>query len=577
MTSAATKRAMDPSVAELLNEAAKTSQKRNAQTTTQAKEEVKEADKRFAEIATNAFYMIMFDPNTTPEQKRDLAAQAMFAEGAKEERKTRIKEKELFEEYLQYVRKEMADEITRLADVTAMSEMQSVMKELDGALNSFDESMTPLIEGVDAINRLNASGETFNALNEIRDSRKREEETSQRRQDQERKLSALRDKFNELSGQNAVLAEDKGLFGFGGIRKSAREQIALNDQEIARTRQELDALTAEISTVASDPVQSASDNFAADKAKLREILDISSEEHIKRQKALVQSALNFSATSSQKAGSVRDHLGKMENQIESSVQANRNMVTVYAILNDAIKIAEGKNEEIRASYAPPVDAEGKEVAEPMIAKMTREQNKLDVEDHISSLASSTEGTVSSIADLTSEGIRVNNMKTSNREAIKTIQNFQTRGVASVSSSLSTIITSLSQAALNESSNMVGMTLNRMRENTNRIAQTGAISAALGIDKQNEELQKQLDELAAFGVVVQKTSEISRKGVREMREKLDELNKLSAEVQSDVKESLAIPADIVSGDTSRQAANDAGEVKPKPQASVANPFATLKMG
>lgn len=576
MTSTATKRTMDPSVAALLNEAAKTTQKRATQAVTETKQEVKETDKRFADIAANAFYAIMFDPNTTPEQKRDTAAQVMFAEGTKEERKARIKEKDLFEEYLQYIRKEMSDEITRLADVTAMSEMQGVMKDLDIALNKFDESMNPLVEGVDAINRLNASGETFNALNEIRDSKKKEEERSQRHQEHQAKLTTLRNKFNELSNRNAVLAEDKSFFGLGGIKKSAREQIALNDQEMERTKRELDVLTSEIAATVDDPVQDVSDSFAADKAKLKEILDISSDEHIRRQKDLVQNALNFSDTSAKKAGSVREHLGKMEGQIENSVEANRNMTTVYAILNDAIKIAEVKNEQIRSSYAPPVDAEGKEVPETMIAKMTREQNKLDVEDHISSLASSTEGTVSSIADLTSEGIRVNNMKSANREAIKTIQNFHTRGVASVSSSLSTIITSLSQAALNESSNMVGLTLNRMRENTNRIAQTGAISAALGINKQNEELQNQLNELAAFGVVVQKTSEISRKGVKELREKLDELGRLSTQVQGDIKESLAIPADIVSGD-SRHVANDKGEPKPKPQASASNPFASLKMG
>src|SRR5437868_5834752 len=82
--------------------------------------------------------------------------------------------------------------------------------------------------------------------------------------------------------------------------------------------------------------------------------------------------------SKSRIGQVRGHLRKMNGQVDNLFSANNHMASAYAILNEGIKVAEKENQEVRAKLVPPSD----QTEEDMITKMKREQQKMDVEDHI---------------------------------------------------------------------------------------------------------------------------------------------------------------------------------------------------
>ena len=89
------------------------------------------------------------------------------------------------------------------------------------------------------------------------------------------------------------------------------------------------------------------------------------------------------------------------------------------------------------------------------------------------------------------------------------------------------------------------TLQQMAENTNKVAQKESIRIAMGIDEQNEDLKKAIDDLGAYGEVVRAATNITREGLTDMRSKLDELKKLATEVQGDVHDAIAVNAEISS--------------------------------
>ena len=139
-----------------------------------------------------------------------------------------------------------------------------------------------------------------------------------------------------------------------------------------------------------------------------------------------------------------------------------------------------------------------------------------------------------------------------------------QGISGVADRLSVVLQAVSSAALGEASAMAKDTLQQMAENTNKVAQKESIRIAMGIEEQNEDLKKAIDDLGAYGEVVRAATNITREGLTDMRSKLDELKKLAAEVQTDVHEAIAVNAD-----TAAQA--DAPATKPAASRATPSPF------
>lgn len=562
------------SLSEMLSQAVNAASKNKTSTKTQAREDVKPTeDERFSNIASNTFYKIMFSEEMTPEQKKAEIASALSQ--SKEDNKAALKEFDLFKEYLQQVRKEMSQQIIHLTDTDAFSELKLVYDELDRALHEFNEKIEPLLGIVDAVNTLRTNGLTFDAFNEIREDREAEKVRAELIAGQEEKLRALEDEVRGINENIAVLSEDKGLFGFGGVKKSAREQIAVKNVEMTAKQQELADLAAEIEKTKAQQVDTESKlgEFVAQKEKLRELLDISTDEHKQRQKDLVDSALNFVKTSEERVRSVRAHLGDMGDQIERLNDANGKMTAVYAVLNEGIVAAvEGNQSKLKEYGEPQGDVA---TAEGAIAKMTRMQNKMAVESHLESLNNQARDTMKSFGDLTTQSIRIKGMHDNSVSQINTTREMHSDGVAGVADRLATVLQAVTSAALGESSAMAGMTLREMRDNTNLLAQKEVIRNAMGITDQNSALEKAIEDLAAYGETVKASNEITRQGVTEMKDKLDELRRMSESVKDQLGEAVAIHAESgLKGSFNPESAGESrkdAKGAPAPAKKPSNPF------
>ncbi|WP_119389449.1 hypothetical protein [Taklimakanibacter lacteus] len=505
---------------------------------TAAKKEVS-ADPRFANISANSFFKVMFAENTRPEAKREEVAKLLTFEGTKEQNRERIKEFELFKEYLQSQREEMAQEIIRLTDTGTFSELKQVYDELNTSLVEFDNKMQPLTDIIDAVYTLRTNGLTLEAFQEILRDRKREEELLRLKESKRMEFNNLKSSVEGIHSDIAALGEQRSFFGLGGVKEEARTQIARKNEELRRVVDSLDGLSDEIAQLDKQtPTESELGEYVEQKKKLRELLDISADDHKQRQKALVDAAVNFVVTAKTRVGSVREHLAQMNGQVENLFDANNMMGTVYAIMNEGIKQASDGNQNIRDELQPP--AQG---AEDMIAQMAREQKKMAVEQHITMLDASAADTMATYADLTSGAIRIKTMKDAvDQQAIRA-RTMHSQGISGVADRLSVVLQAVSSAALGEASAMAKDTLQQMAQNTNKVAQKESIRIAMGIEEQNSDLSKAIDDLGAYGEVVRAATNITREGLSDMRSKLDELKKLAEDVQGDVQDAIAVNADV----------------------------------
>jgi hypothetical protein len=516
-----------------------------------AKTEVS-ADPRFANISANSFFKVMFAENTKPEAKREEVAKLLTFEGTKEQNRERIKEFELFKEYLQSQREEMAQEIIRLTDTGTFSELKQVYDDLNTSLIQFDERMQPLTDIIDAVYTLRTNGLTLDAFQEILRDRKREEELLRIKDTKQQEFKQLKSSVENIHSDIAALGENRSFFGLGGVKEEARIAIARKNEELKLVVDSLDKLSDELHQLDQQtPTESELGEYVEQKKKLRELLDISADDHKQRQKDLVDAAVNFVNTAKTRVGSVRGHLNKMNDQVENLFDANNMMGTVYAIMNEGIKEAADANLKTREALQPPAPG-----SEDMIAQMAREQKKMAVEQHITMLDASAADTMATYADLTSGAIRIKTMKDAvDQQAIKA-RAMHSQGISGVADRLSVVLQAVSSAALGEASAMAKDTLQQMAENTNKVAQKESIRIAMGIEEQNSDLSKAIDDLGAYGEVVRAATNITREGLTDMRAKLDELKKLAEDVQGDVHDAIGVHADVA-----------------RPQGRVAEPEAT----
>jgi hypothetical protein len=516
-----------------------------------AKTEVS-ADPRFANISANSFFKVMFAENTKPEAKREEVAKLLTFEGTKEQNRERIKEFELFKEYLQSQREEMAQEIIRLTDTGTFSELKQVYDDLNTSLIQFDERMQPLTDIIDAVYTLRTNGLTLDAFQEILRDRKREEELLRIKDTKQQEFKQLKSSVENIHSDIAALGENRSFFGLGGVKEEARIAIARKNEELKWVVDSLDKLSDELHQLDQQtPTESELGEYVEQKKKLRELLDISADDHKQRQKDLVDAAVNFVNTAKTRVGSVRGHLTKMNDQVENLFDANNMMGTVYAIMNEGIKEAADANLKTREALQPPAPG-----SEDMIAQMAREQKKMAVEQHITMLDASAADTMATYADLTSGAIRIKTMKDAvDQQAIKA-RAMHSQGISGVADRLSVVLQAVSSAALGEASAMAKDTLQQMAENTNKVAQKESIRIAMGIEEQNSDLSKAIDDLGAYGEVVRAATNITREGLTDMRAKLDELKKLAEDVQGDVHDAIGVHADVA-----------------RPQGRVAEPEAT----
>lgn len=511
-------------------------------------------------VQGNTFHKIIVQATLTPEQKMQEVAKALEFSGTREENRARIKEFDAFKEYMQSISEEMSKQRIAMTDTETFAELQKVYGEFNTDLNDFIEAMKPLTDITDALYKLRENGQTREALAQIKEDREWDEKHAQDVAQATARLEELTARKLALENENIALAQDKGFFGYGAIRASSMAKIKVNEAEINRVATEIEELSGRIATLDQAKTEKSSTRLdSAEVAKLRELLDLTTDQHVKQQAALVERALIFVNNGKSRFGSIRGHLDKMVQQIEGLGDNNSNMVQTYAVLNEATKIAESSNQRKREDLISEPEGEN------LIDKMKREQSKQDIDEHIGILATATVDTMQAYGELTTEAIKIRNMEAATKKQGESARAMHSRGIASVASQLSTVMTAVNSAAINEAQAMASSTLAEMTRVTNEVARKESIRIATGRDEVNTDLEDMLNQLAQFGDVQREATEITRDALTRMRENLAELESMATNVGKDTQVFVGVAADVVAG------VNKPAEPAPPPSSTSPSPF------
>lgn len=509
-----------------------------SKTVTKAKVE----DSQFAAIKTNAFYEIAFDTSLNERQKVDAMTKALTAEGTKEEMRARIAAYDLFQEWLAAQRSEMAERIIGLVNTDTFAELKQTYDDMYNDLLAFDEKMKPLTDIIDAVYTLRKDGKTFDAMEEIKQDRERDEKIKNQLNELYSEVDKASSVIDTLEDDNIRLGTQRSFFGLGGVKAEALAQIEVNKKKMQEHEAIMEAHRDKMAELEASKKNGTTslEGYEKEKARLRDLLDISSDQHRERQKDLVQSALTFIQTSKERIGTARDHLMMMDGQLQRMKDGNDTMSTVVAIMDEGIKGATVKNSEIRTEFTTAPEGEG------AIDRLTRERRLAEIDQHVQSLQGSEFTTAQAMAELTTQSARILTMRNSNTEQLQKARILHSQGIAGMADRLSTVLNAVSASATGEAHAGAAQIVQRMNENTNTIAHKESMRVAYGIQDLNDELQMAMDNLQEYGEVTRASTDITREGIRDLREKINAIGDMARQVKEDVRSNEAVAAETAAG-------------------------------
>lgn len=495
-----------------------------------------------SQIGTNTFYKIITSSSLSPEQKKEEVAKALVFTESKEENRTRMKEFDSFKEWMHAISEKMSKERIGLTDTEVFAELQKNYGQLNDDLEDFFNKIKPLTDITDALYKLRVEGKTRDALSQIREDKEWAEEMRIKRAGFQQIIDDLERSIRGLTLKNMELENERSLFGFGGIKAEAQAQIAANKLDIEKYNTNLAEVRVEVEQLDADiqARQSQMDD-AFEIQKLRELLDLNSEQHTQRQAEMVAAALQFVNSGKERFGSIRQHLDKMVTQIDGLGDNNNSMIQITAILNEATKEAESANQKKRNEYVVADDAS-------LIEKMRVEELRQAIDDHIDVVSTAAVDTMQTYGELTTEAIKIRNMQAATKKQVESARSMHSRGISSVASQLSTVLTAVNAAGINEAQQMASSTLAEMARVTNDIAQKEAIRIATARDDINNDLEEQLKVLMEFGDNQRTATGITREALSTMRSNLSALEDMAKSVQDDTREFVAVAAEVVEEDS-----------------------------
>lgn len=507
----------------------------------------------FPNIGSNPFTQVIFNKALSATEKRAEIAKLLTASGTKEENRAKVREFEEFKEYLQHERALMAQDIIRLTDTEVFAELKKIYDDLQGSLLDFDKKMAPLTDIIDAVYTLRTHNEHMNAFREIQEDRESEKLRETKIEGLRTQSSTLMSDMDDLRDRIDAESRNRKWFGKGDIKPESKTRIAELESKIEDIKTNLNSSRDEIRVLTDEAVaaRNRGGQFAAEKKKLREMLDITGDTHKQRQVDLIGAGLNFVDTARDRIGAVRSHLGAMNGQLENLVDANGQMTQVYAVLTEGVKDASKENLQLRQPLAEaPAD-------EDLIVKMSREAKLGDLDGHIRMLNTSAHDTLAAYGDLSAQTIRITAMKDSNDDQIAKVRNMNANGVAGVADRLSVVVQAVNSAAINESAALARDSLGAMNDRTNVISQKEVIRVASAMGERNEEMEVLMHQLEGFRKVKEEATNIVREATAEGQEKFVRMQESIKELEESIRAGREAYTGE-GGDPAVKAATPAGE-------------------
>lgn len=488
-------------------------------------------------LAQNPLYALATDPNRDPEARAQAIRKFFEAPATKAEAAARIEALNQVTEHLQSVRQSVARRIIELTDTRVFGELQGCFGDMNRDLVDYEGRLRPLVETVEAVNRLREQNKTVEAFLEIREDRQREAERDAEVNERGLRLAQIETEVDALERDVARLRTPRGPGGIFGVSRSARAEAALAEARLGQLRDEVARIGDEIRALRA-PIEAESQlgELTAAKDRLREFLDLTSDEHAQRQAGLVSAALEFVKTSDERIGAVRGHLGELGAQVERLVESNGSLGAVYAVLADGVRGAAADNQALRraAAEAPPDES--------ALARMAREERQQVIEEYLARLGTVGAQTTQTHAELLTERSRVTTMRTDVQGQIERARLLGTQGVAGVAGRLSQVLQAVNSAALTQSSGVAAETLRRMTESTDALAQSETMRVALGQQELNVDVERAITALAQYGETTERATEVTRQLQDEMRANLAELETAAGQLRAGLRDASSVAAD-----------------------------------
>ncbi|XKM14226.1 hypothetical protein RCS94_03415 [Orbaceae bacterium ac157xtp] len=503
-----------------------------------------------ADIKENSFFKVVFSDQFSLEQKVEEITKILEFTDSKELDREKVQEFDKFKEYLQSISEEMSKQRIEMTDTEVFAELQKVYSDFNNDLNDFIEKIKPLTDITDALYNLRQNGETRNALAQIKADQEWEAEKEAQKEKLEQEIYQLSLEIQNLTIENGELQQDKSFFGLGAIKAVSKAKIQTNEAKIENLKVEIENKTVQSKQISTEILEHRSKKpESMDVEKLKELLNLTSDQHTLRQADMVKSALKFVNQGKERFGAIRNHLDKMVKQIEGLGDNNGNMIQIYAIMNEATKKVEKVHRERRQ------ELENKEVGDNLLESMKLDETRRNLDEHIDTVSTATVDTMQTYGELTTEAIKIRNMQTATKKQVESARAMHSRGIASVASQLSVVVTAVNSAAINEAQSMAGNTLAEMARVTNDIAKNEAIRIATGRDEINNDLEAMLQNLAEFGDTQREATEITRSALETMRSNLEEIEKMAKDVQSDTRDFIAVTSEVLAEKEEPKQEND----------------------
>lgn len=505
---------------------------------TNVKRATSRTEKEKPSIANNPFFQVMSSTSLTPEEKVQQVAKAMSEIRTKEENRERVRQLEEFSEYQQVLRKEMASEIIALTNTDTFAQLQQVYDRMNTGLLDFNDAMEPILEIIDAMHVVRKEGKTAELFEEIRSDRREEDEHKNMLAEMDESIRKSRAEINMLFADIAELREQRSFFGFGGVKAEAIRKIAELESKIELLNQSANEMQTKRQTFAAEWSAKTHENEEYENAKriVRNMLDLSAEQHRENQKKSVLKAQEFIEISDESLSSVRSNLLDMNGQIERLLDANTSITSTMAIMGEGLKVAETEIQKKRA------EVDSIDAGESMVKKMQKDNSLRDIDEHATLVSATVADTALSFADLGSQTVRITTMKDANVSQLDKVRKMHTQGVAGVADRLSVALTAVGQAAIGESAAIAKDTLGLMTDATNNIAHKEAMRVALGANEINDDILKAIGDLEEYGEILRNTTDIRREAVKEMRSNLDQIGDIAKSLQADINDAKAVHSD-----------------------------------
>lgn len=506
----------------------------------------KKKPKQLSSIENNPFAIIVA---TTPDHDSQMEKMVSLMTYVDAET-TKINNQALVEysAHMQEQRQILAVELIEMTDTKTFSNMQKVILDINNGVLDFEEQIKPFMEIINAVRLIQEENATTDILEEMREDEKQNS-------DIQGKLGGIDFKKSEISKTIQDKLRDinleknkKSLWGLGGVKKDALKKIATYDAEISTLKEEIKTLEAQKSDIKSNAKEITSKyaHLAEAKKTLADMLNLSEGAHEERHVKLINTAVSFVETTKERVSGTLEHSMAMDTQLKNLSNLAFTMRGNYTVLSEASKKAEIINSELHEAIKEELLN-----SEDTLSNLNKEKISRDLAKHITSLNDSSRSTTSIISDLTLSSQRIETMEAANIAQIKNTEQIQTSGIAGVADNLSSVLTTINQAAIGQASNAAKQSLRRMNTNTIELTKEGMLNAVKSQNEDNANLIRSLEQFTELGEVIELANTTTFQALEENRALVDEFRSAADELQRASKDSIELTSTAITEEISNR--------------------------